>query len=91
MKDNNRLKMIDNIDSKLRILYKNMSERDYYKFLNRNMEVKVYNDLLNNITMNNLPTSYLLFLPTCVLTVINNIVCDELFNFTETKKELILN
>jgi hypothetical protein len=90
MKDNNRIKIIDNIESKLKLLYKNMNQKDYYEFLNNNKEVKVYNDLLNNITMNNLPTSYLVFLPISILNKINTIVFNELCLFMETKKELIM-
>ena len=90
MKDSNKMKIIDNIDSKLNILYKNMTKEEYYNFIDRNKEIKAYNDLLNNISLHILPTSYLMVLPTSVLEVINIKVFDEFCNFMDNTKELVL-
>ena len=90
MKDTERMKLIDNIDSKLKILYKNMTKDEYYDFINNNREIKVYNDLLNNITLNNLPIIYIKFLPMNVLLSINSLVYDKLCLFMDNKKELVL-
>ena len=81
MKDT-KLKMIDNIDQKLNVLYKNLSKEEYYSFLENNKEVKAYNDLLNNIALNILPASY--------LTEINQKVFIEFTNLLNTNKELVL-
>ena len=89
MKDT-KLKMIDNIDQKLNVLYKNLSKEEYYSFLENNKEVKAYNDLLNNIALNILPASYLTFLPINILTEINNKVFLEFTNLLNTNKELVL-
>lgn len=89
MKDNTKLEMIDNIDQKLNILYKNMNKNDYYKFINDNDEIRVYNDLLNNIALNICPTTYLMFLPVSVLMEINNKVYNQ-FNILLNTKELVL-
>ena len=90
MKDNNKMKIIDNIDQKLNILYKNMNKEDYYRFLDDNEEIKAYNDLLNNISLHILPTSYLTLLPTSVLEVINLKVFNEFCEFMNNQKELVL-
>ena len=90
MKDNKKIKIIDNIDQKLNILYKNMTKEDYYRFLDNNEEIKAYNDLLNNISLHILPTSYLMVLPTSVLEVINLKVFNEFCEFMNTQKELVL-
>ena len=82
--NDNRIKMIDNIDQKLNILYRNMSKDEFYTFMDNNKEVKVYNELLNNIALNILPTSYLSFLPISVLTEINNKVFNEFTNLLNT-------
>ena len=83
------MKIIDNIDSKLNILYKNNKE-EYYEFLDRNKEVKAYNDLLNNISLNILPTSYLSLLPINILVEINTKVFNEFITFLDNQKELVL-
>jgi len=90
MKEPEKMKMIDNIESKLKILYKNMNKDEYYQFLDDNKEVKVYNDLINNIILNNLPSSYLLFLPTNILYEINSKVFDKLCLFMNNEKELVI-
>lgn len=90
MKDNNKMKIIDNIDQKLNILYKNMSKEAYYRFLDENEEIKAYNDLLNNISLHILPTSYLMVLPTSVLEIINVKVFNEFCDFMSNTKELVL-
>jgi hypothetical protein len=90
MKDNNKMKIIDNIDQKLNILYKNMSKEAYYRFLEENEEIKAYNDLLNNISLHILPTSYLMVLPTSVLEIINIKVFNEFCDFMSNTKELVL-
>ena len=90
MKDNNKMKIIDNIDQKLNILYKNMTREDYYRFLDDNEEIKAYNDLLNNISLHILPTSYLTLLPTSILEVINLKVFNEFCEFMSNQKELVL-
>lgn len=89
MNETNRMKIIDNIDSKLNILYKNNKE-EYYEFLDRNKEVKAYNDLLNNISLNILPTSYLSLLPINILVEINTKVFNEFISFLDNQKELVL-
>ena len=90
MKDNNKMKIIDNIDQKLNILYKNMNKEDYYRFLDDNEEIKAYNDLLNNISLNILPTSYLSLLPINILVEINTKVFNEFISFLDNQKELVL-
>ena len=88
--NDNKMKMIDNIDQKLNVLYKNLSKEEFYNFIDNNKEVKAYNELLNNIALNILPTSYLSFLPLSVLVEINNKVFMEFTNLLETNKELVL-
>ena len=67
-----------------------MTKDEYYDFINNNREIKVYNDLLNNITLNNLPIIYIKFLPMNVLLSINSLVYDKLCLFMDNKKELVL-
>ncbi len=90
MKDVDKIKMIDNIDSKLNILYKNMSKEDYYEFIDSNKEIKAYNDLLNNISLNILPRSCLMVLPTTILVEINAKVFNEFSLFLSNQNELVL-
>ena len=82
--------MIDNIDQKLNILYRNMSKDEFYTFMDNNKEVKVYNELLNNIALNIIPTNYLMLIPTSVLVEINNKVFLQFTNLLNTNKELVL-
>lgn len=88
--NNNKLEIIDNIDQKLNILYKNLSKEEFYEFMDNNLEIKAYNELLNNIALNILPTSYLSFLPISVLTEINTKVFNEFTILLDTNKELVL-
>ena len=90
MDNANKMKIIDNIDSKLNILYKNMKKSEYYNFLESNKEIKAYNDLLNNISLNILPSSYLNLLPTNILIQINAKVYNEFALFLDNQKELVL-
>ncbi|MCR5224262.1 MAG: hypothetical protein K6C11_03860 [Bacilli bacterium] len=90
MKDVDKIKMIDNIDSKLNILYKNMSKEDYYDFIDSNKEIKAYNDLLNNISLNILPRSCLMVLPATILVEINAKVFNEFSLFLSNQNELVL-
>jgi hypothetical protein len=90
MDNANKMKIIDNIDSKLNILYKNMKKSEYYNFLENNKEIKAYNDLLNNISLNILPSSYLNLLPTNILIQINAKVYNEFALFLDNQKELVL-
>ncbi len=90
MENTNRLKIIDNIDSKLNILYKNMSKQEYYEFLDKNQEIKAYNDLLNNISLNIVPNSYLSLIPLNILLEINTKVFNEFIFFMDNQKELVL-
>jgi hypothetical protein len=90
MDNASKMKIIDNIDSKLNILYKNMKKSEYYNFLENNKEIKAYNDLLNNISLNILPSSYLNLLPTNILIQINAKVYNEFALFLDNQKELVL-
>jgi hypothetical protein len=90
MDNASKMKIIDNIDSKLNILYKNMKKSEYYNFLESNKEIKAYNDLLNNISLNILPSSYLNLLPTNILIQINAKVYNEFALFLDNQKELVL-
>ena len=90
MENTNRLKIIYNIDSKLNILYKNMSKQEYYEFLDKNQEIKAYNDLLNNISLNIVPNSYLSLIPLNILLEINTKVFNEFIFFMDNQKELVL-
>ena len=90
MENTNRLKIIDNIDSKLNILYKNMTKQEYYEFLDKNQEIKAYNDLLNNISLNIVPNSYLSLIPLNILLEINTKVFNEFIFFMDNQKELVL-
>jgi hypothetical protein len=90
MDNASKMKIIDNIDSKLNILYKNMKKSEYYNFLENNKEIKAYNDLLNNISLNILPSSYLNLLPTNILIQINAKVYSEFALFLDNQKELVL-
>ena len=85
-----KLKLIDNIDQKLSILYKNMNKEEYYNFLYNNKDIKVYNDLLNNISLNYLPSSCLMVLPEAILLEINSKVFDRFIEFMNENKELVL-
>ena len=85
-----KLKLIDNIDQKLSILYKNMSKDEYYNFLYNNKDIKAYNDLLNNISLNYLPSSCLMVLPESILLEINSKVFDRFVEFMNENKELVL-
>ena len=67
-----------------------MNIKEYYDFLDKNDDIRVYNDLLNNISANNLPTSYLVLLPYSILLEINAKVFNQLCLFTDNKKELVL-
>ena len=84
------MKIIDNIDQKLNILYKNMNKEDYYDFIDNNKDIKVYNDLLNNISLSYLPSSCLLVLPEPILLAINSKVFDQFVSFMNQNKELVL-
>ena len=84
------MKIIDNIDQKLNILYKNMNKDDYYEFIYNNKDIKVYNDLLNNISLSYLPSSCLIMLPISILKEINTKVYDRFIRFMDENKELVI-
>lgn len=89
-----KLKKIQNIDSKLNILYKNMNKNEFKKFIDNNKLVCNYNQILNNISLGIMPKSMILLLPDSILKEINDSVVKELINYVnnkiDNKTELLL-